>query len=56
MLINASRGNVVDLDALAIALGERRLLGAAIDVYPEEPASNDEVFRSPLTLLRKRDC
>jgi len=50
VLINASRGNVVDLDALAIALGERRLLGAAIDVYPDEPASNDEVFRSPLTL------
>ena len=50
VLINASRGNVVDLDALAAVLGERRLLGAAIDVYPEEPASNDEAFRSPLTL------
>ena len=48
VFINASRGNVVDLGALADALRERRLLGAAIDVYPEEPASNAEVFVSPL--------
>ncbi len=48
VLINASRGNVVDLDALADALRERRVLGAAIDVFPEEPASNNELFVSPL--------
>jgi D-3-phosphoglycerate dehydrogenase len=48
VLINASRGNVVDLDALAAALQANRLLGAAIDVYPEEPKSNDDPFVSPL--------
>lgn len=49
VVINASRGHVVDLDALADALTSRRLLGAAIDVYPVEPKSADEVFVSPLT-------
>jgi D-3-phosphoglycerate dehydrogenase len=48
VFINASRGNVVDLEALADALRERRVLGAAIDVFPEEPASNNEPFVSPL--------
>jgi D-3-phosphoglycerate dehydrogenase / 2-oxoglutarate reductase len=48
VLINASRGNVVDLDALAERLRAGGLLGAAIDVFPEEPKSNDEPFRSPL--------
>ncbi|MFT4100831.1 MAG: phosphoglycerate dehydrogenase [Burkholderiaceae bacterium] len=48
VLINASRGTVVDLDALAQALREKRLLGAAIDVFPIEPRSNDEEFMTPL--------
>ncbi len=50
VLINASRGNVVDLDALGEALRQDRLLGAAVDVYPTEPASNDPEagFRTPL--------
>jgi len=48
VLINASRGNVVDLDALAGSLQANHLLGAAIDVYPEEPKSNDDPFVSPL--------
>jgi D-3-phosphoglycerate dehydrogenase len=48
VLINASRGNVVDLDALAAVLTSQRLLGAAIDVYPQEPKSNDDPFVSPL--------
>ena len=48
VLINASRGNVVDIDALADALQRQRLLGAAIDVYPEEPKSNADPFVSPL--------
>ena len=48
-LINASRGTVVDLDALADALASGHLLGAAIDVFPVEPQGNDSVFRSPLT-------
>jgi len=47
-LINASRGNVVDIDALAIALKDGHLLGAAIDVFPSEPASNQDLFESPL--------
>jgi D-3-phosphoglycerate dehydrogenase len=47
-LINNSRGTVVDLDALAEALRTGRLRGAAVDVFPEEPSANGEVFRSPL--------
>ncbi len=47
-LINASRGNVVVIDALADALESRHLLGAAIDVFPVEPKGNDGVFESPL--------
>ena len=48
VMINASRGNVVDLAALAASLREGRLLGAAIDVFPSEPKSNDEPFQSEL--------
>ena len=47
-LINASRGNVVDLDALAAALDAGRIAGAAIDVFPSEPESNAQPFVSPL--------
>ena len=47
-LINASRGTVVDIEALAQALRSKHLLGAAIDVFPSEPASNDDEFQSPL--------
>lgn len=48
VLINASRGTVVDIDALAEALANKRIAGAAIDVFPQEPKSNDEEFISPL--------
>ncbi|KAF7772020.1 D-3-phosphoglycerate dehydrogenase [Pseudoalteromonas citrea] len=48
ILINASRGTVVDIDALAESLRDRKLSGAAIDVFPTEPKSNDEEFVSPL--------
>ena len=47
-LINNSRGHVVDLDALAAALREGHLAGAAVDVFPSEPASNAEPFVTPL--------
>lgn len=48
ILINASRGTVVDIDALAAALREKKIGGAAIDVFPVEPKSNTEEFESPL--------
>ncbi|MDN3378420.1 MULTISPECIES: phosphoglycerate dehydrogenase [unclassified Pseudoalteromonas] len=48
ILINASRGTVVDIDALAEALRDKKLSGAAIDVFPVEPKSNDDEFVSPL--------
>jgi len=48
-LINASRGSVVDIDALTAALESRHLHGAAIDVFPLEPQGNDAAFVSPLT-------
>jgi D-3-phosphoglycerate dehydrogenase len=51
-LINASRGQVVDIDALVSALNSGHLSGAAIDVFPKEPQSNTDVFISP---LRGRD-
>jgi D-3-phosphoglycerate dehydrogenase / 2-oxoglutarate reductase len=48
ILINAARGTVIDIDALCEALESKHLLGAAIDVFPVEPKSNDEEFISPL--------
>ncbi|MBZ9611887.1 phosphoglycerate dehydrogenase [Rheinheimera maricola] len=48
ILINASRGTVVDIDALTEALRSKKLAGAAIDVFPTEPKGNDEEFISPL--------
>jgi len=48
IFINASRGTVVDINALAEALHSKKVGGAAIDVFPVEPKSNDEEFVSPL--------
>ena len=47
-LINNSRGTVVDIEALASALRDGKLAGAAVDVFPVEPASNADPFVSPL--------
>ncbi len=47
-LLNASRGTVVDIQALANSLKEKHLAGAAIDVYPEEPEGNTQEFISAL--------
>ena len=48
-LINASRGTVVDIEALCAVLESRHLQGAAIDVFPVEPQGNDGTFVSSLT-------
>ena len=47
-LINYSRGSVVDIDALDEALTSGKICGAALDVFPEEPASNKEPFVSKM--------
>ncbi|HET6554298.1 MAG TPA: phosphoglycerate dehydrogenase [Dyella sp.] len=48
VLINASRGTVVDIDALAASLRSDHLSGAAVDVFPVEPKGNEDAFVSPL--------
>lgn len=47
-IINASRGTVIDIDAMVEALDSGRLRGAALDVFPTEPKSNADPFESPL--------
>ena len=48
LFINAARGTVVDIPALCGALASKHLAGAAVDVFPEEPATNTDPFISPL--------
>ena len=48
ILINAARGTVVEIEPLAQALRDKKLLGAAIDVFPVEPRTNQDEFMSPL--------
>jgi D-3-phosphoglycerate dehydrogenase len=48
-LINNARGSVVDIDALAQSIRNGHIGGAALDVFPEEPRSNDESFACPLS-------
>lgn len=52
ILINASRGSVVVIEALVEYLKNGKLLGAAIDVFPEEPRGNNDEFISPLRGMR----
>lgn len=47
VFINLARGKVVDLTALKSALKSGKIKGAAIDVFPVEPKSNDVKFESP---------
>jgi D-3-phosphoglycerate dehydrogenase / 2-oxoglutarate reductase len=51
LLINYSRGDVVDLNALKNAVVSGQVAGAAIDVFPEEPEKNGAAFNSPLRSL-----
>ena len=48
VFLNAARGTVVDIDALCDVLREGKLLGAAVDVFPVEPRTNNDEFISPL--------
>ncbi|TMI79698.1 MAG: phosphoglycerate dehydrogenase, partial [Bacteroidetes bacterium] len=48
ILINYARGEVVDLEALRIAMENAHISGAAIDVYPSEPEKNGDRFQTPL--------
>jgi D-3-phosphoglycerate dehydrogenase / 2-oxoglutarate reductase len=48
IFINAARGTVVDIPALAAAMESKHLAGCAVDVFPVEPRGNDEEFQSPL--------
>ena len=48
ILVNYARGEVVDLEALAEAIKEKHIAGAAIDVFPIEPEKNGDAFSTPL--------
>ncbi|MGV9010422.1 MAG: phosphoglycerate dehydrogenase [Brevundimonas sp.] len=52
LFLNLSRGHVVDIGALAKAIGAGRIGGAALDVFPEEPRTNADPFDSPLMGLK----
>jgi D-3-phosphoglycerate dehydrogenase len=47
-IVNASRGTVVDIPALSVALDEGKIRGAALDVFPDEPVSSSDPFVSEL--------
>ncbi|HVM89948.1 MAG TPA: phosphoglycerate dehydrogenase [Puia sp.] len=51
ILLNYARGEVVDLNALSVAIKEGHITGAAIDVYPWEPEKNGDTFETPMQSL-----
>ncbi len=51
ILLNYSRGDIVDLDALKNAVEKGKLAGAAVDVFPDEPESNGDAFTTVLQNL-----
>jgi D-3-phosphoglycerate dehydrogenase / 2-oxoglutarate reductase len=52
IFINASRGHIVDIDALVAAIKSGKVAGCAVDVFPYEPKANNESFESPLQGLQ----
>ena len=48
IFMNLSRGHVVDIAALADAIKSGKIAGAAVDVFPKEPKTNNEAFESEL--------
>ena len=52
IFLNLARGKVVDTEALREAIDEGRIAGAGVDVYPQEPKSNDEIFANVLAGAR----
>ena len=52
IFLNLARGKVVDVQALRNAIDSGKVLGAGVDVYPQEPKSNDEPFESKLSGAR----
>lgn len=51
IFLNLSRGFVVDINALTKSLKSGKVKGVAIDVFPEEPDSNEQIFKSGLQNL-----
>ena len=51
ILLNYSRGDVVDLDALKASIESGKIAGAAVDVFPEEPEKSGEIFATVLQNL-----
>jgi D-3-phosphoglycerate dehydrogenase len=50
-LINLSRGDVLDINAIKNAILEKHIAGVAVDVFPDEPKTNKDKFKSPLQHL-----
>lgn len=56
-VINASRGTVVDIPALILAMKAGKIAGAALDVYPHEPAKNGEgLFSNQMNSFAEELC